>query len=279
MHNSFSRYLKRILLLVISLHFLVAFRIWRSLAAWLQRKPSHTCVILYYHVVTSEQRLLFYRQLRELKRWTTPLRADHQEPLKGGRHYSVVTFDDGFECLLKNALPGLIHLGIPATIFFPTGYLGKKPGWISAGSPNANEQVLNGAQIQTLPEALISIGSHTVSHPNLASLSHKEIATELEQSKHTLEKLLNREVILFSFPHGEHNPECLEIARRIGYQRVFTIQPTLAFDKQQEYVSGRLAVSASDWLWEFRLKLLGGYCWLPYAYAVKQTLWRGRNSS
>jgi len=49
---------------------------------------------------------------------------------------------------------------------------------------------------------IVEIGSHTVSHPVLASLSQAEQEAEIGQSKAYLERLLGREVAAFSYPFG-----------------------------------------------------------------------------
>ena len=57
----------------------------------------------------------------------------------------AVTFDDGYDSLLRYALPILDELGLPATVFMPTGLIGRDrpmswPGieqWL--GGPDASE--------------------------------------------------------------------------------------------------------------------------------------------
>lgn len=52
---------------------------------------------------------------------------------------------------------------------------------------------------------LVDIGSHTVNHPRLSSLSTEEQLDEIKQSKQYLENRINRSVEFFSYPFGGIN--------------------------------------------------------------------------
>ena len=41
---------------------------------------------------------------------------------------------------------------------------------------------------------------------------------------------------------------------------------------KNDFVFGRVETDATDWFWEFKLKILGCYRWLPAAYSVKKSL-------
>jgi peptidoglycan/xylan/chitin deacetylase (PgdA/CDA1 family) len=72
---------------------------------------------------------------------------------------------------------------------------------------------------------LISIGSHSVSHKLLTSLSTDDLVTELTLSKKRLESHLNREIIHFSYPYGQHNtfnPKVISYALKAGYKSAVT---------------------------------------------------------
>src|SRR5271157_2470642 len=127
-------------------------------------------------------------------------------------------------------------------------------------------------QLRKLPSDLVTVGSHTMTHPILLSLNEEDVRRELSGSRAQLEKILNKEIKLFSFPHGAFNAKLIEWCREAGYERVFTILPTLAFSDPQEFVSGRVSVEPTDWPLEFRLKLLGAYRWLPLAFALKRKI-------
>jgi len=202
-----------------------------------------------------------------------PIAGDYKQPLRPGQHYVVVTFDDGFLSTIENAVPELVQRRIPATFFVIAGLLGTVPGWTEYGQDSVGEEIVATAErLRQLPCDLITIGSHTMTHPLLTSLPEGEAKVELSASRAELEKLLNRDVKLFSFPYGALNERLIELCREIGYERVFTILPILAFTDPEEFVTGRIAVNPTDWELEFRLKILGAYRWLPRVFAWKRKL-------
>jgi peptidoglycan/xylan/chitin deacetylase (PgdA/CDA1 family) len=264
----------RILKLVISMGFYVGCRIWSWNCRIKRKKLPGTCVVLYYHAVTSKQRSKFARQMDDLIRYAKPVLADTTNPLKSGVHHAVVTFDDGFQSVFENALPELIQRKIPSTIFIPTGYLGRHAEWDSdPESQDCHEKIMTVDQLRKLPSDLVSIGSHTVTHHRLPLLGEEEARRELVESRQELESILGCDTKLFSFPYGEYNRVLIEWSRQAGYKRVFTILPILAFSEPEEYVTGRIMVTPTDWRLEFRLKLLGAYCWLPLAFALKRKMY------
>jgi peptidoglycan/xylan/chitin deacetylase (PgdA/CDA1 family) len=237
------------------------------------KKSPGTCVILYYHTVTSEQRKRFAQQMDNLTRWVKPIAICVKEGLERDTHHVAVTFDDGFQCVIENALPELIQRKIPSTLFVPTGYFGQPATWdgISTHSDH-RETVMTVDQLQKLPSDLISIGSHTITHSSLPRLTEEEIRRELYESRQKLESITGRDIKLLSFPYGEYNETVIKWARQTGYEHVFTTIPKLVYSVPEDYVIGRISVEPTDWSLEFRLKLLGAYRWLPFAFALKRKL-------
>ena len=100
----------------------------------------------------------------------------------------------------------------------------------------------------------------------------EESYKEIYKSKSILESIINREVKLLSFPHGEYNQSHIFAAKNAGYSRVFSISPTRALLDQDEFSTGRILVDPDDWRVEFILKITGAYRWLPFVYRVKKTI-------
>jgi peptidoglycan/xylan/chitin deacetylase (PgdA/CDA1 family) len=260
----------RLVKLAASLAFYAASRVWRLLQQVAGKKSSGTCIVLYYHAVASQHRTRFVRQMNMLVRCAKPVRAEMETPLEDGVHHAAVVFHDAFVSVCDNALPELANLGIPSTLFVPSGYIGLQQGWITDPTHSDYlEVVVDADRLKSFDRELVSIGSHTVSHADLSALSPRQAREELERSRTTLEAILGRKVSLFAFPYGRFNRELTNLSRQVGYQRVFTIRPEMAFSTAEEYVTGSCAVSPTDWELEFKLKLLGAYHWLPWIYKIR----------
>lgn len=262
--------LNRLLKLSISLIFYCFYKCIIFFLSILRKQPAGTLVVLEYHTVKPEQLDKFEKQMDILVKISNPVSADVKGPLVYGQNHVAVTFDDGFQSVVKNAIPAMRNRGVPVTLFIPTGYLGKSPGWIKENSnENRNEFLITSDQLKNLQDDLVTIGSHCVTHPRLSKLDKVEAIKELTESKKTLEGLLKKDITLLAFPFGDHNRQVLRWASEAGYKRVFSNIPTFPASKINTYKIGRISVSLEDWLIEYRLKLLGAYQWLPFAIALK----------
>lgn len=263
--------LERVIKLIMSIGFFGAALLWERVGRLVGKKARRHGVILYYHAVPAEHRSLFARQMDILTRLTEPVKLDVHSALDEGVRYSAVTFDDGLQSILENAIPELRKRNIPATLFITSGSLGRAPEWWPELSQDeSNDSVVSAEQLQQLPKDLVTVGSHTITHPMLPYLSEQEAKRELLGSRIELEQLLKCKITLFSFPFGAFNNDLVQWAREAGYERVFTSQPTLAFPNSKQFVTGRVPADPTDLPLEFRLKLLGAYRWLPYAIIFKR---------
>ncbi len=274
--------MKRIFVLGISCLWFLGSQLRRTCLRLVGRRASGTCVVLQYHAVPVEQRDNFARQMDILLRCATPIRADSCVPLTASQNHVAVTFDDGLTSFLENALPEIERRGIPASVFVVVGKLGTVPGWTRYSSDTAwtsvpsvapNESMLTAEQVRELGGKVL-IGSHGLAHRRLTELDEAGVLEEIEESCRQLESITGRKVTLFSFPYGAFSTHILLRCKEAGYERVFTIEPKLAFRDPQEFVTGRMCVDPTDWPIEFRLKITGCYTWLPYAVAVKRSLLR-----
>jgi peptidoglycan/xylan/chitin deacetylase (PgdA/CDA1 family) len=227
------------------------------------------CMVLYYHSVPREQREQFARQLDTILGHCKVIDATEAQGLPLGGAYAAITFDDAFDNYVEEALPELRKRGMPSTMFVISGALGK-----GFGPDGRAEKVMSVEQLRALPEDLVSIGSHTVSHPFMPEIGLEMARSELVNSKLALEGLLGREITTFSFPFGGFSNELVEICREAGYRRVFTTLPEFFTCGPDEFAVGRIRVDPTDWPIEFRLKLAGAYNWLPAAFALKRKLRR-----
>lgn len=267
--------LKRIVNLMVAGMFGAADWVAGGVGRLVGRVPRSKCMILAYHAVSAKERTQFSQQMDVVQRYSRPVKADIKALPRGGGRYTAITFDDGLENTLENALPELKNRAIPATLFIVSDLLGRTRDWEHYGGDDTRqERVMSLEELRQVAAdtELITIGSHTMTHPMLTKIEKKELDQELLGSRKKLEQLLHCDVTLFSFPYGAFDENAIEACREAGYERVFTALPVLAVATPGEFVTGRVGVAPTDWPIEFRLKLTGAYRWLPHAYALKRRL-------
>jgi peptidoglycan/xylan/chitin deacetylase (PgdA/CDA1 family) len=241
----------------------------------LRKEIIGTCVVLYYHVITKEQRALFGDQLDLILKRIKPLKTPQLCDLEPGNHHVAITFDDGFLSVVQNAIPELEARHFPATIFIPPACLGEPPSWPDIDEKEkANEVVMDIHELIKINDnILITIGSHCQSHFNLLRIGEVEAREEIAGSKLELEELLKRRVTELSFPFGAFNENHLQMAKEAGYEQVFSVIPDLITNNVKEkFVLGRVRVDPDDWTLELRLKVYGAYRWLPLAFELKRRM-------
>lgn len=262
---------KRLVKLAASLCLRVCDAAYIAIAKLAGRTPAATCIVLYYHAVDARDRGFFARQMDTLLRHTQVISSGFEGTLVPGRRYTAITFDDGFLSTFQNALPELENRGLPAVLFVPSGCLGVDPPWIKDPTPlSPPQRVVSAEQLVRLKNhTLFSIGSHSVSHSNLLTLSQKRIQSELINSKRDLELVVGREVSLFSFPHGGQNSRLVRAAIEAGYSRVFTVVPNPVLNEFNQRAVGRIRVDPTDWSIEFYLKICGAYRWIAWLDCIR----------
>jgi peptidoglycan/xylan/chitin deacetylase (PgdA/CDA1 family) len=95
-------------------------------------------------------------------------------------------------------------------------------------------------ELKSLDPRVITIGSHTMTHPILTSLTTEETDAEMRESRFALEKRLEREVSLFCYPNGNLNDGALASARRY-YRSAVTVEPGTVRDEADPHQLPRFA--------------------------------------
>ena len=258
----------RIIKLLTSVGFFIADCVSGSVFKALGIKRQKSCTVLVYHSVFSDERVSFAKQMDMLVKIATPIDASElgKEDTQGTS--VLVTFDDGFRSFRERALPEIVKRKVPVVVFVASRCLDEPPRF-TTNNTKAKEIVMSSEELLSLPQDLVTIGSHCQTHPHLPLLDRDIAKKEIAVSRRDLETLLNRPINLLAFPYGEYNDQILEWARQAGYQRVFS---TLPENIKDNFLWGRINTSAHDWLIEFKLKVVGAYRWLPWAVFFKQRL-------
>lgn len=276
--TSISFTVKRIFKFLISAFYFLIRSILMYFLSFFKFKLKGFCVVLYFHEIDYHSRNRFEKMMVLLRKKTNTISFTKDIELEKGEIYSFLTFDDGFVSFINNAWPIINKIRIPTIIFVPSGYLGKEPTWEIEGIEiPEDEVVLSEEQLADLSNnILITVGSHSISHPNFALLNITEAQKELLESKKYIEKLINTDVNCFSFPYGSYFESHLELCRKAGYKYVFNSIPVNNYFKSKDFVIGRIPVDTNDWFIEFWLKIQGAYGWLPVVIKIKQKLFNIR---
>ena len=136
----------------------------------------------------------------------TALRAK-QLPERG----VVVTFDDGCQSVVENAVPVLADHGLKATIFCVAGHLGGTNDW-RASAEEPRLRLASAADLARVAEKDFEIGSHGYTHAALSGADG--VTREVEDSKAVLEAAVGRPVTSFAWPYGARPSD--DAARRIA---------------------------------------------------------------
>lgn len=138
----------------------------------------------------------------------------------------VITLDDGYTDQL-NEIAILRKYNMKATLYMING--GGASNWcIGANSKNwpGCEPYLTWYQVRQLDrEGLITIGSHTINHPNLVTLTPEQQQAEILGGKQELEKELGHEVTDFAYPYGSFNRVSIDAVKAAGFRTAVTTQP------------------------------------------------------
>ena len=145
---------------------------------------------------------------------------------------AAITFDDGYEDLYSVAFPLLKKYDMKATSFVITSLVGSDPAWYLTWAKIKNMAAYRDAS----GTRLISINSHTLTHPFLASSAANYtvrnqylnfLKRELNQSKAAIERNVpaaNRGAMFLSLPYGDGagNTDIIKTATALGYQGIRT---------------------------------------------------------
>ncbi|HSK45641.1 MAG TPA: polysaccharide deacetylase family protein [Candidatus Binatia bacterium] len=74
--------------------------------------------------------------------------------------------------------------------------------------------IMDWKDLRALDRDLITVGSHTLSHPILTTLSGEEIESEILESRRCLEQQLERPVDFFCYPNGAYDKRAYQVVQK-----------------------------------------------------------------
>lgn len=125
----------------------------------------------------------------------------------------VLTFDDGYEDFYTDVYPILKKYQAKATIYVINDFINRK------GFLTDNE-------LQELAKSdLIEIGSHTLDHLYLKTVSRVIAEKQIKESKKLLEDKLGIKIMTFAYPYGAFNQDTVNIVTDAGFTAAVSVIP------------------------------------------------------
>lgn len=202
-----------------------------------------------------------------LKQWIGYLRGENASPQKP----VVITFDDGFLNNYTEAYSILKKYHLPATVFVLPDRLDK------AEEGPSKSRFMNWQQLKEMQENGIEVGSHTVSHRSLPTLTLAQVRDELLQSKAHLAQSLGQPIMFLAYPYGarrDFNREIVKLVAECGYDGAVTSLSGVNGRQTNPYLLRRTEIEAGDSIAVFRktmtgaLDLWGVFEWLRWVSQV-----------
>jgi peptidoglycan/xylan/chitin deacetylase (PgdA/CDA1 family) len=222
------------------------------------RRRAGDVVVLCYHRVGAGDREIdvpaprFEEHVAGLAGAGSVLGLD--EALSGSRGGVVLTFDDGFRDFHETVLPILDRYRVPALLYLATGFVDHGDPRTGVGPDGALTWPMLEEAVST---GLVTVGSHTQSHLDLASATAQRAEVELRRSKELIEDRLGRPCVHLAPPWGRTTPAALRVARGI-YRSVATDSwRTNRAGRVDRFALGRTPVLRNDVGMFFRAKAGG----------------------
>lgn len=234
-----------------------------------RRLAGRVLILAYHNVVRDEDApagdLGNHLPLSKFTAQITALRATHDvvsletalSDAPSRKPRVAITFDDAYAGAIAHAIPELVRLGMPATVFVAPAFVGGKSFWWDAlampngkgldphfralalndlrgeDAPIREAARVSGRLSSDVPPALrcaletellaaaaqpgITLGSHTWGHPNLTKLRPEELQRELTKPLDWLRQRVARPLAWIAYPYGFFNAAVERAAIDAGY--------------------------------------------------------------
>jgi peptidoglycan/xylan/chitin deacetylase (PgdA/CDA1 family) len=178
----------------------------------------------------------------------------------------IVTFDDAFTDFRDHAYPILAELGVPATLFVPTGYIGRSNLWDAHLTDVKPKPIMDVHGLRSVTaDDLVDLGSHSVEHVRMRRVSHHAMRSQAENSKKWLEDTFGNPITLFSYPYGQRDDfssHTGKVLAEAGYQAAVTTCWGTRNSRRNLLALRRIHLGDRDNPSTVRAKIEGWYDWI-----------------
>ena len=178
---------------------------------------ANSCVVLLYHHFSDstpkstsispklfEQHLQYLQDnnFKVLKLRTMLGRLNNNLPDK----CVVLTADDAYQSVAKNAYPLLKKYQMPMGVFVSTKPVDKK-----------YTAMMTWQQMGDMQDNIMQFYNHTITHPYLLGLDKTQVEAQITHAQNRLNQALNQHDKIFAYPYGEANLDIFKQVKDLGY--------------------------------------------------------------
>jgi peptidoglycan/xylan/chitin deacetylase (PgdA/CDA1 family) len=139
----------------------------------------------------------------------------------GGKSWALDTREERLQAYAKAAEECAKVSGVTQR-----GFLEVLAGELAAAAVTPHQPMMSWEQIRSLDRSGHTIGSHTMSHPNMAQVCAKDAEMEFAESKRRLEHELRKPMVHFSYPCPAARPYWADhtrtLSQKTGYRSAVT---------------------------------------------------------
>ena len=156
----------------------------------------------------------------------------------------ILTFDDGYTDNYTELFPLLQKYNVKATVFVIAGWMG--------GTHTMTQE-----QVKELSDSgLVSIQSHTMTHPMLNTLDEETLRRELADSQLTLARVTGKVSTVLCYPTGKYSQLVQDIAKEY-YDFGLLMDGWCYLTDYDRYQVGRYFVSRETDIWTYSYMAAG----------------------
>ena len=144
----------------------------------------------------------------------------------------VISFDDGYLSHFVTARPVLNRVGWP--------------GLLNLEGKNIGKGGLTVDQVKALIDDGWEIGAHSLTHPDLTTVSAAQLEAEVAGSRKLLQRTFGVKVESFCYPAGKNNETVQAAVRSAGYDNATTVDAGIASRNSNPYALPRIRVNGRD---------------------------------
>lgn len=215
--------------------------------------------VLYYHEVVPTGQGYTYQKIEidEFEQQLQYLRENGYETVSFSDIESgnintqkpvIITFDDGFRTVYRNAFPLLKKYDMKATLFLSPKYIDE-----------CNDYYMSWDMIREMVEVGVAeIASHTYSHIDVRSVDKRTLLMELEQTDNSILRETGIVSSVICFPYGVFDLKTLRILDEYGKYRYYVASffGRTNFTRNNKLIQ-RLGIKNGDHISMFERKLQG----------------------